>query len=158
MHWIASLMKYCRPFVTGVLKWGRDDALAALTEQEREAHERMLAERNGYIAHSVGDMEVYVPVVRLHRLADGSAEIEKVLCNHSRIAGPSSTHVEWLVRLREKMANFVRVEIAAEGERLLLLAREIGAEALAVEPEYAPTYMRAPTSPKQPRPKFPPRK
>jgi hypothetical protein len=58
---IAIVIKYSRPFVTGVRARLGEDVLAILNAEQREAHERLRAYRDKHIAHSVNAFEENLP-------------------------------------------------------------------------------------------------
>ena len=84
---VAILVRYSRPFCSGVRKWLRDDALRVLSEDQRHKHDRLRAFRDKHIAHSVNALEDNQPVARY---VEGRADKEGVYaveCHHDRVVG-----------------------------------------------------------------------
>ena len=125
LHWMGALVRYARPFSTGVLRWGRDQALAALSPDERELHDYFLDIRNGYIAHSVGQMEDFVPSVQICSHDDGSHDIQAVQCNHSRILCGSEAEVCALLGLVVTFERWLNAAVSEEKVKLLAIARTL---------------------------------
>lgn len=123
--WTAALTKYARPFATGILKWPQDVALEKLSEEELEFHHYVLDVRNGYIAHSIGSLEDYVPVVLIQIEENGSTAIRAIGCNHGRIVALSLHDRDALASMTAKLRDAVLALIEVEREKVLEVARSL---------------------------------
>lgn len=128
VHWVTAVVAYARPFGTGVLRWDKAAALRKLPPKLAAVHEHVIAVRNGYIAHSVGDMEDPCPVVQVATYEDGTREIRAVLCCSSRLVGPGSHLAESLHLVATSIRETVKAAIADERARLLRIAEQLGVE------------------------------
>ena len=122
----AVLVRYCRPFSSGVRRKALgDDVLAALNESQRAKHEHLKAFRDKHIAHSVNAYEENQTVARyvLERVrVEGVYAVE---CNHSRVVGLSSAEAQYVIELTTTMLRHVEGIIKIEKRKLLDKVRAI---------------------------------
>lgn len=124
----AVLVRYCRPFATGVRKWLVEEALETLNEAQREKHERLRTIRNMHIAHSVNAFEESQPVARYW---EGRVEVEgitSVQCNHTRVVGLSVQDVEDVIDLTTAMLSYVDRSLEREKAKVLEIVRNMPLE------------------------------
>lgn len=103
----AILVRYSRPFVTGVRARLGEDALQKLSGPQREKHRRLRAFRDKHIAHSVNAFEENQPVARYWIERVKEEGITSVECNHTRVVGLSSADVEVVIELTTAMLSHV---------------------------------------------------
>ena len=134
----AILVRYSRPFVTGVRKWLGEEALAVLDAQQRRKHERLRAFRDKHIAHSVNAFEENQPVARywVERVKDEG--ITSVECNHSRIIGLSSADLEDVIELSTAMLSYVEGRLRDEKAKVLEIVRQLPVEQILAQPQSGP--------------------
>jgi hypothetical protein len=120
---IAMVVKYSRPFRTGVRARLEEDALSLLDQRQREAHEYLLAYRDKHIAHSVNGYEHNQ--ARLNYCVERVAEegFTDVSCSHARVVGLNGQRMNDLVELCGVFLSDVEQRIEAERRRLLALFR-----------------------------------
>ena len=134
----AILVRYSRPFVTGVRKWLGEEGLKVLDSQQRKKHERLRAFRDKHIAHSVNAFEENQPVARywLERVKDEG--ITSIECNHTRIIGMSSADLEDVIELSTAMLSYVEARLKEEKTRVLEIVRQIPVEQILAQPQSGP--------------------
>ncbi len=122
----AVLVRYCRPFSSGVRRKSLgDDVLATLNESQRAKHEHLKAFRDKHIAHSVNAYEENQTVARyvLERVhVEGIYAVE---CHHSRVIGLSSAEAQYVIELTTTMLRHVEGIIEIEKRKLLGKVRAI---------------------------------
>jgi hypothetical protein len=97
---IAILIRYSRPFVSGVRYHLNERDLEELSPEQRAAHDGFILWRNKHIAHSVNVFEENQPVARywVERFDDeGFSSVE---CNSTELAGMSLCNVEMVIAPR----------------------------------------------------------
>jgi hypothetical protein len=123
----ATVVKYARPFKTGIRRWPRDEWLATLSAGERELHDHYIEVRDKHIGHSVNYMEQNHPVVQIMR-EGGKYEIQGVTCSGVTSVGIDYDRVQdWLALARSARA-FVTHARDEEAARLLAIAKAAGPE------------------------------
>lgn len=127
--WSAAVVRYARAFNSGALRWEPSRSLEGLSPELRAFHDWIWELRHGAYAHSVGDVEIPVPVVQI-REEDGSRELTAVNCNLSRVVSPGSVDVSDFVRLLQSMLVLVRQRLNAERGRLLEVASSLPMDVL----------------------------
>lgn len=121
----AILVRYSRPFVTGVRKPLGEEALKVLSGRQREKHDQLRAFRDKHIAHSVNAFEENQPVARywVERVKDEG--ITSIECNHTRVAGLSSADLEDIVELTTTMLSYVESRLQEEKTKVLEIVRRM---------------------------------
>ena len=129
---IAFLIKYSRPFARsgGVRMRLDDDALKILTDEERRLHFRLLAIRNKYIAHSVNAFEDSQPVARYWEERVQNEGITSIEVVHTRLVGLGPMETDEVIKLTEKLLEYVWSRYNTEKVRLLEIVRQISLDEL----------------------------
>jgi len=120
---IAIIIKYCRPFATGVREKLSIDCVPGLTVDELKEHNNFLALRNKHIAHSVNEFEenevkAYYNDERVY--IDGILKIE---LGHRKLISISGKEAETIIVLSKKIIDYINLEIKAEKAKLLEIVR-----------------------------------
>ena len=126
----ALLVRYSRPFSGGVRKWLTEDALDALSEDQRNKHERLRDFRDKHIAHSVNDFEENQPIARYVEGREHSEGVYSIECHHGRVVGLSSSETENVIELTTAMIEYVDRLLDVEKEALLTKVRSISFDQL----------------------------
>jgi hypothetical protein len=124
----AILVRYSRPFVTGVRSCLGEEAIQRLSGPQREKHARLRAFRDKHISHSVNAFEDNQPVARYWEERAKEEGITSIECNHSRITGLSSDDVEAVVELTTEMLVYVDTRLKEEKAKVLEIVRKIPLE------------------------------
>ena len=121
----AILVRYSRPFVTGVRKRLGEEVLSFLTKAQRKKHDRLRAFRDKHIAHSVNAFEDNQPVGRywVERVAEEG--ITAVEVNQSRVIGLSSSDIEDVIELTTTMLAHLDTRLLGEKARILEIVRKM---------------------------------
>lgn len=127
--WSAAVVRYARAFNTGALRWEPARSLDRLPPELRAVHDWVWDLRHGAYAHSVGDVEIPVPVVQI-REENGEHELTSVHCNLGRVVAPGSVDVSDFMRLLQGVLTLVRERIQAERARLMTIAADLPMEEL----------------------------
>lgn len=125
---IAILVQYSRPFASGVRKPLGEEALAALTPDQRAKHDRLRTIRDRYVAHSVNSFEESRPQARywVERVKDEG--ITSISCSHHRVIGLGAGELDDVVELTTALLEYVGTRLAAERERVLNAVRQMPLE------------------------------
>jgi hypothetical protein len=120
---IAILIKYSRPFVTGVRNKLSINAVSELNNDELKQHSKYIALRNKHIAHSVNKFEenkvkAYYNDENVYD--DGIMSIE---LGHSRLISVSRYEAEEIIELSKKILNYIEAQIKIEKAKILELVR-----------------------------------
>lgn len=122
----AVCVRYARPFSrSNKRRRLEEDSLERLTEEQRLKHDRLIAIRNKYSAHSENAFEESQPIARywLERVQEeGIAAIE---CQHSRIVGLSPAELNSVIELTEVFLVYVQARREKEKARLLPIVRAL---------------------------------
>ncbi len=148
--WSAAVIRYARAFGNGVLEWPKDEALASLSEGGLPFHKHVMEMRNGYLAHSVGAMECAVPIVWIRTDVDGGHEFLSVSAMLAHLGVSPDWRTDMRTLIRELLA-FVDKALKLEHERLLLIAKTLGADHFVAKGIWRADVSSA--KPKQPRKK-----
>ncbi|MFV1977223.1 MAG: hypothetical protein ACC651_15890 [Candidatus Scalindua sp.] len=124
----AVLVRYSRPFVSGVRARLREDALQHLSAAQRQKHDQLRAFRDKHIAHSVNGFEENQPVARYRIESVKEEGIASVECNHSSVSGLSSDDVEAVIELTTAMLSYVDSRLKEEKARVLKIVRKMPIE------------------------------
>ena len=126
----ALLVRYSRSFSGGVRKWPTEDALDALSEDQRNKHERLRDFRDKHIAHSVNAFEENQPIARYVEGREHSEGVYSIECHHGRVVGLSSSETENVIELTTAMIEYVDRLLDVEKEALLAKVRSISFDQL----------------------------
>jgi len=122
---IAMIVKYARPFVSGVRRRLGEDALLTLTPEQRDKHNRFYAIRDKYIAHSVNKFEENQPVARYWRERVQDEGISSVDCIHHRVAGLSERELHDIIELATALIEYVDNQLKTEKKKMLEIVRRM---------------------------------
>ena len=122
---IAILVRYSRPFVTGVRTNLKEEALNTLSRPQREKHDQLRAFRNKHIAHSVNEYEENQPVARYWVERVQEEGITSVECNHKRVVGLSLEDVENVIELTTALLSYVDQCLEREQTKVLKIVRSM---------------------------------
>lgn len=120
---IAILIKYNRPFMSGVRLKLKEDTLKTLSPFQKAAHGQFYSWRNKHIAHSVNEFEENQPIARywVERFDDeGFSSVE---CNSNQIIGMNLHDVEMVIELTSHFINELKSRIKKEKEKVLAIVR-----------------------------------
>ena len=125
---IAIVIRYCRPFVTGVRARLEEQDLSILSPELRCVHNRLRAIRDKHIAHSVNAFEENQPSAEycVERFRDEG--ITSIGCSHSWRYGMPIAELDDVIALTAQIAVYVEALIAKEKERLLAIVRAMALE------------------------------
>lgn len=119
----AILVRYSRPFMTGVRKRLNKEALRALSGPQQQKHDRLRAFRDKHIAHSVNEFEENQPVARYWVERVEEEGITSVECNHARVIGLSLADLEDVIELTNTMISYVDGRLKQEKAKVLEIVR-----------------------------------
>ena len=85
----AILVRYSRPFTTGVRRRIKETELETLSIEQRAAHDRFRLWRDKHIAHSVNAFEENHPVARYYLERFNDEGFTSVECNSNQLIGMS---------------------------------------------------------------------
>ena len=137
LHATAALVRYCRTFAGGVRnpQLG-SDALASLTKDQREKHDRLQAIRDKHVAHSVNSFEESQPVARYCVERVREEGVTSVDCNHSEIVGLGYEDVSDIIELCTRLLTYVDERLREEKARLLPIVRALPIEQVLAGEQY----------------------
>ena len=124
----AILVRYNRPFMTGVRRSLTESDLAELSPEQKKAHERFRLWRNKHIAHSVNVFEENQPVARywIERFdLEGFTSVE---CNSIELGGMSLCDVEIVIELANHFIEKLKPRLKQEKEKVLKVVRSLKKE------------------------------
>lgn len=121
----AILVRYSRPFESGVRTKLGEDALASLSVAQRANHERFRAFRSKHIAHSVNAFEDTRVQARYCQERVQQEGITAVTAAHHRVVGLSSRDVRDVIDLCKTLLVYVDAKIDEEEKRLLSILRSM---------------------------------
>jgi hypothetical protein len=136
----ATIVRYSRPFVSGVRKSLGEDALSVLTTNQRVRHERLRAFRNKHIAHSVNTFEESQPIARYVVERVSLEGIESIECTHRRIFGLSSADIEDVIELSTVLLAYVEKRRDEQKARILELVRRMPVRDVLSRGRKGPTF------------------
>lgn len=126
----AILVRYSRPFSSGVRKRLGQKALDELSDHQRQIHERLRCFRDKHIAHSVNSYEENQPVARFVEERVDVEGVYSVECHHSRVVGLSSVEIDNVIELTSAMLNYVNCVLEKEKQIILAKIRSMPFEEL----------------------------
>jgi hypothetical protein len=121
----AILVRYSRPFTTGVRRRIKEEDLETLSPEQRETHDHFRLWRDKHIAHSVNVFEENQPVARywVERFDDeGFTSIE---CNQSQLIGMSLNDVEMVIELATHFIEELKLRLKREKEKVLAVVQSL---------------------------------
>ena len=124
----AILVRYSRPFTTGVRRQIKETELETLSPDKRAAHDRFRLWRNKHIAHSVNVFEKNLPVARywVERFDDeGFTSVE---CNSNQLIGMSLHDVEMVIELATHFIDELKPRLKREKEKVLEIVQSLPKE------------------------------
>ena len=130
----AILVRYSRPFTTGVRKQLGDEVLQTLSKAQRAEHEKFRAWRDKHIAHSVNVFEENQLVARYWIEKVQTEGIREISINQTRLVGFSSADVEAILNLIDTVLSRLRELIEDEKAKVLAIVRALPIEAVISRP------------------------
>ena len=124
----ALLVKYARPFASGVRKRVPRDIISELPEEYQKDHEWFIGLRDKYVAHSVNSFEennVYAYLVPEER---GPKGVSSISVHENRLIYLGKDDVGRLKRLAERIVKKVADLVEAERKNVLAFARSFPPE------------------------------
>ena len=115
----AILVRYSRPFVSGVRQHLGEEAIQTLTKQQQCKHQRLRAFRDKHIAHSVNAFEENQPVAQYWMERVNEEGITSIECTHTRVVGLASSDVEDVVELTTALLSYVNARLEQEKAKVL---------------------------------------
>jgi len=120
---VAAIATYGRTTGSGVRSGIAFEQLERLSSDDRQTHQYFKDLRDKWVAHSVNAFEENHVVAHLVPEEGGPKGVCGISVQHRRVMGLSTHDIESLERLSKSLSAVVRTDIAAENERVLLLAR-----------------------------------
>lgn len=121
----AILVRYSRPFTTGVRRMIKKNEIKTLSSAQRDAHDRFRLWRDKHIAHSVNVFEENQLVARywVERFdVEGFSSVE---CNVSQLIGMSLHDTEMVIELATHFIEELKPSLKLEKEKLLERVRSL---------------------------------
>jgi hypothetical protein len=119
----AILVRYARPFMTGVrLKLGAD-ILAGLNSEQGQLHEKFMAWRSKHAAHSVNPFEENFVVAYYNQDTVTETGIQSISVQQDRLVGLSMRDLVDIQSLADTLLSIVKARIDAEKARVLEIVR-----------------------------------
>lgn len=119
----AILIRYSRAFVSGVRRGLGEDALQALTPEQRANHEHFRAFRDKHIAHSVNAFEDTKIQARFCLERVEQEGITGVSAAHYRVVGLCSKDISDILQLCSVLLKYLDGAIQVEKMRVLNVLR-----------------------------------
>jgi hypothetical protein len=126
---IATIVRYARPFVTGI-RLRLPDPAGILTDDQLAKHQRFRDIRDKYIAHSVNAFEENPPVARYWVETVQTEGIESVECMHSRIVGLGEDDFKDALDLTNTWLAYVQEKSREEKVKVLAVVRGMPLETI----------------------------
>ena len=142
----AAIVRYGRTFNSGVRKGIPQNWIDALPEELRTSHAYFKALRDKFIAHSVNQLEDNQVFVMLTPQFSEIQEPSHITVDRGRLLGISKEDTVNLKVLAEALRSRLSIEMEAESNRLLELARGMSVDQIrARSTESAPIPSKAAT-------------
>jgi hypothetical protein len=125
---IAILIRYSRPFVSGVRYHLNERDLEELSPEQRAAHDGFILWRNKHIAHSVNVFEENQPVARYWVERFDSEGFSSVECNSTELAGMSLYDVEMVMELTTHFIEKLKPRLKCEKKKVLEIVQSLKRE------------------------------
>lgn len=126
----AILVKYARPFMTGVRGRLGPEILAGLTPHQIQLHENFLAWRSKHIAHSVNPFEENQVVAYYDENTVAETGIQNIAVQQYHVVGLSPQDLVDIQTLADAILALVQTRIDAEAARVLQIVRGRPVEAV----------------------------
>jgi len=119
---IAVLVKYIRPFMTGVRSRLRIEEISGLSAEEVALHEHYMAIRHKHISHSINEYEEnqVCAYYTEERLEEGFTSIS---VQHARIICLNIGDAQSIINLSEKIVLHIKKIMEREKETILEIVR-----------------------------------
>jgi hypothetical protein len=124
---IATIVRYARPFVTGI-RLSLPAPADILTNEEFAKHRRFRDIRDKYIAHSVNAFEENPPVARYWVETVQVDGIDSIECMHGRIVGLGEDDFRDILHLTNTWLAFVQEKLREEKAKVLKIVRGLPLE------------------------------
>lgn len=121
---IAILIKYSRPFVTGVRKKLDIHDIKELTPREIEQHKIFIALRNKHIAHSVNIFEENKVIAHYNDEKVYDEGITSISVEQTRLISLSMSEAEAIISLSQKILDYITAQMELEKARILDFVRK----------------------------------
>jgi len=124
----AILVRYGRPFTTGIRRRIKDHELVTLSPEQRLAHDYFRLWRDKHIAHSVNVFEENQPVARswVERFDDEG--FTSISCNSNQLIGMSFKDVEMVIGLATHFTEELNPILKREEGKVLSIVRSLPKE------------------------------
>lgn len=120
---IAILVRYSRPFLSGVRMHLGQEALNSLNEEQQIRHKYFMAIRGKHLAHSVNEFEENQPVARYWAERVYDEGIESISCNHTRVIGLGVRDLQFLLEIIAILRKHVNGVLVRERATVLAVVR-----------------------------------
>jgi hypothetical protein len=119
----AILVRYARPFMTGVRLPLGADILGGLSAEQMQLHLKFLAWRSKHIAHSVNPFEENLVVAYYNQDTVTETGIQSISVQQDRLVGLSMRDLADIQSLADAILSIVKARIDAEKARVLEIVR-----------------------------------
>jgi len=126
----AALVRYARPFLSGVRTRIPASVFDGLSQQQRADHQWFKELRDKYIAHSVNAFEENQVVAYLFPEERESRGVSNIEVQQTRLASLGTEDVQRLKALSLDLQRWVEQLIKAEKQKVLAIARSLPVDAL----------------------------
>lgn len=124
----ALLVKYARPFASGVRKRLPKDIVSELSNEFQKDHEWFIGLRDKFIAHSVNSFEENYVHAYLVPEERGPKGISSISVQENRLLCLGTNDVSRLKKLAEELIKKVSVLVETEQKKVLAFARSMPPE------------------------------
>jgi hypothetical protein len=122
---IAILIKYSRPFATGVRKRLSINSVPGISNDELEQHNKFIALRSKHIAHLVNEFEENKVKAYYNDEKVYTEGITSISLGHARLTSISGYDAEIITELSKKIIDYVNLEMESEKAKLIKIVRNI---------------------------------
>ena len=119
----SILVRYARPFMTGVRAKLGEDTLKNLTPEQTQLHDKFIAWRNKHMAHSVNPFEDNHVVAYYTKETVAETGIDNISVQQDRLVGLCMQDLEDMQKLADTVLAAVNARIDAEKSRVLEIVR-----------------------------------
>lgn len=121
----AILVRYSRPFASGIRKKLRTEVPNELSEHQCHKHERLQDFRDKHIARSVNAFEANQPVAHYVEERVDIEDMCSIECQHSRVMGLSLVELDDVIELTTAIFLYVDHVLEIEKKKILAAVRSI---------------------------------
>ena len=121
----AILVRYARPFMSGVREKLNIDELDGLTRNDINNHNKYISFRSKHITHSVNIFEENQVVAYYNDEKVKNEGIQSISVQHHRVMGLSSIDLDNIIGLSKKVRKNIKQIIDSEKEKVLDIIRGI---------------------------------